>query len=187
MALFLIIIALVSCPLAPGVFGRQEDIDAESQAIDLNEAQKIAEEYLDLLKQNKFEQAFDMIHMPNYNPENRDIDLEAAKLLNEGFGNIIGYKFKDSEWHKPLFHYHWDPDEIPLKDEPVKIKEPPYLSLIYEIEYRTATGEKEIQVVSDKGILKIQKAVDTFTSPGAILKMMNLMKKLPKKAKDVER
>jgi len=172
----------MSCILAPGVVrGQQED---HAHDINLEKAQEIAREYLSLLKAGHYEKALDMVHTPNYNPENRSTDLEATRLFVEEFGGIIDYEFKDLQWHKPLFRYHWDPDKNPLTDEPDKIEEPPYVSLIYEIRYGTAVGEKDIQVVNDEGVLKIQKAGDKFTSPQAMLKLMNLINKLPRKEKE---
>ena len=182
----LIFIGMIAvCALASEVFSQQRNIDTQGQGIniDLNEAQKVAEKYINLLKEKRYEEAFDMVQHPiDHDESDKEIDLKAIKLFYEEFGNIIDYKYKSNQWHKPLFSKHWPPGKIPFVDKPEEIKKPPYLSLIYEVQYGTLRMDKEIQVFKDEGVLKIQKVKDIATSPQAMQKMMDLLKRLPTKS-----
>ena len=185
---FILIGIMAVCVLTSEVFSQQQAINAQGVNIDLNEAQKVAEKYINLLKEKRYKEASGMIQHPvDYDQSDREIDLKAIELFYEEFGNIINYKYKSNQWHKPLFSKHWPPGKIPFVDKPKEIKEPPYLSLIYEIQYETLKMDKEIRVFKDGDVLKIQKTADRFTSPQAMQKMMNLFKRLPTKSNKAEK
>ncbi|MCD4779783.1 MAG: hypothetical protein K8S27_04450 [Candidatus Omnitrophica bacterium] len=188
--IYLIFIGMIAvCVLTSKVFSQQRNIDTQGQSIniDLNEAQKVAEEYINLLKEKRYEEAFDMVQHPvDHDESDKETNLKAIKLFYEEFGNIIDCEYKSNQWHKPLFSKHWPPDKVPFVDKPEERKEPPYLSLIYQIQYETLKMDKEIQLFKDEGGLKIQKAKDKASSLKAIQKMMNWSKRLPTKSNKVE-
>ncbi|MFC1703282.1 hypothetical protein ACFL1E_00670 [Candidatus Omnitrophota bacterium] len=158
-------------------FGQNESVESsvEDVDIDIDQAKKLAEKYLSLLKDNEFEQAFDMVKPLNDRPENRDIDLQALKVFHEEFGDIIDYKYRS--------HVFWDKKfqkNVTTGSEKIF---PPYVSLSYEVQYETLAMDKEIHVYNVDGEIMIRTAKDSF-SQEAMPKMMNMLKKLPRKQKE---
>ncbi len=106
--------------------------------IDLEEAKKFAESHLDLLKNKDYANAaknHTLVDMPENPSEDEAFFINMStmyRIFNEELGDLISYQFKKTNSIQP-----------------------PVTSLFYEVKHQKATGTAELQLIEDKGALKI--------------------------------
>ncbi len=154
----LIVVSLVGLILLTGYTKQTEkeiskqpakEPEAEVVGIDLNEARRAAEEYLELEKKKDYEGLLSMFYrLPDYDQskieEEHRIFIEIMKIYNEELGDIVEYSYKSYEWQSVR---HWTSGKT----------EPASLTLIYEVEYTKHAVDRTITIVKEGDKLKVEK------------------------------
>ena len=173
---------LFLCVLLVGESVAQQD--AFTGNISMGEAKNVAEQYLKLVKDNDYDELFNMHYRPeNYDgndeQENKEAHIEILKFYNEEVGDIISYQYKSFKWHKPVMKRHWASDKNPLVDEPSKTyQEPESLTLIYSVQYEKDTADTTLEILKQDNQLKVRRfGLNYPFSFEAIQRMMRFQNK----------
>jgi len=174
---------ILTISYSPGeAFAQSDILDVD---IDMNEAKKVAEQYLELMKVKDYDALFNMHYRPDdYDAsdeqENKNAHIEILKFYNGEVGDIITYQYKNFKWQKPVMQKHWNPGKNPLTDEPSRItQEPGSLTLIYEVQYRKDTADTTIEILRQDDELKVRRfGLNYPFSFKAMQRMMSIQNKV---------
>lgn len=126
-------------------FAQQKEI----MNIDLNEAKRTAEKYIEFEKHKDYQSIIDMQHIPP-DCDQEKIEKEkkavivALKVYADELGDIIDYHYKSYEWQDER---KWTSGEIEL----------PSLTIIYAVKYTKHTTDRTITIIKKDDELKIDK------------------------------
>lgn len=153
------VMIMLSCVSTSEIFGQQEKVG--NQDINSVDAKKVAEKYLEFVKMKDYEGINNLMYVPTEQGQSKIEEngsfIEGIKIYNEELGDIISYKYKSSQWYKPIFEKHWDPGKTPFVNEPSNIiKEPASLTLIYEVQYSKDKSDTTIKIVEQNSELKVE-------------------------------
>ena len=172
--------------LSPSAFSQTHERKSNSQNIsimNLEQGKIVADEYLVLIKAEKYDEAFDRYH---YNPTNYTQEkikeegmyfVELMKIYAEELGNITDYNYREYKWEDAR---RWASGKI----------DPASLTLIYEVQYTKDKTDTTIKIVQDNHELKVSSfGIKYSLSLEAMQRMMSLqtkVKELIKKLKNTD-